>query len=436
MTGAAGCPYAHGVPFDPVTPEAAADPQPWLEVARRELPVFYLPDQQVYCVTRYSDIVAVLKDTATFSSRYANRFRPMTSPRLRDVFPNGHPGMHSMTLQDPPAHNRIRRLANQAFTPRFVAAMAPKIRSRCEGFVGAFASDGQCDVITQYSQLVPASLMVDISGAPPNAGLDLPGWGQDYFALTEGAPPLTPEREKLLVDRSQRMMAWFTDYVEQRRTEPGDDLISALIHARTDEGDPALSTEEVIATLSAMMSAGIETTAVFIPLALHRLLSDHALRARVENDRTLLPKVVEEGLRVYPPARGVRRTATRDTEVGGVPIPAGADLFVYYASANFDDEVFDDPAEFDIDRPNLDRHLSFGRGTHFCIGAPLARVEIRIALETLFDRLPGLRLATDDPIRWIPHMTLPRPVELRIAWDLAPGARRDDEDGAHAALAR
>ncbi len=107
MTAVTGCPYAHGVPFDPVSIEAAADPQPWLEVARREMPVFYLPDQQVYCVTRYRDIAAVLKDTATFSSRYANKFRPMTSLRLKDIFPHGHPGMHSMTLQDPPAHNRI-----------------------------------------------------------------------------------------------------------------------------------------------------------------------------------------------------------------------------------------------------------------------------------------------------------------------------------------
>jgi cytochrome P450 len=309
----------------------------------------------------------------TFSSRYENKFRPMTSPRLKKIFPNGHPGMHSMTLQDPPAHNRIRRLANQAFTPRLVAAMAPKIRGRCEGFVDAFAADGQADALTQYSQLVPASLMLDISGAPPDADLDFPGWGQDYFALTEGAPPLTPEREQLLAARSGKMMAWFTDYVERRRAEPGEDLISALIHARSDEGDPALSTEEVIATLSAMMSAGIETTAVFIPLVLRRLLVDHPLRARVENDRTLLPKVVEEGLRLYPPARGVRRTATRDTTVGAVPIPAGADVFVYYASANFDDEVFGDPSKFDIDRPNIDRHFSFGRGTHFCIGAPLAR---------------------------------------------------------------
>jgi cytochrome P450 len=190
----------------------------------------------------------------------------------------------------------------------------------------------------------------------------------------------------------------------------------------------------VIATLSAMMSAGIETTAVFIPLVLRRLLVEHALRSRVEDDRTLLPKVVEEGLRLYPPARGVRRTATRDTVVGGVPIPAGADVFVYYASANFDDEVFGDPSKFDIDRPNIDRHFSFGRGTHFCIGAPLARLEIRIALETLFDRLPGLRLATDEPIQWIPHMTLPRPARLGLAWDLPARARRDDHG--HAALAR
>jgi cytochrome P450 len=422
VTSVASCPYAAGQPFVPTSEAAAQDPQPWLSVARRESPVFYLAEQDVYCVTRYSDVVSVLQDTTTFSSRYTNKFRPMTSPVIKAVFPNGHPGAHSMTLQDPPVHTRIRRLANKAFTPRIVAGMAPRIRARCEQLIDAFAAAGEADLLAQYSQLLPIKIMSDISGAPENTDLDFAAWGVDYFALTEGAPPMTPEREELLAQRSGRMMAFFQEYVEFRRAEPGDDLISALIHATTDEGDPMLSTDEVIATLSAMMSAGIETTAVFIPMVLRELLTDDALYQRVRADRSLLPAVVDEGLRKHPPARGVRRTAMKDTVVAGTPIPAGADLFLYYVSANYDEDVFPDPSTFDIDRPNVERHLAFGRGTHFCIGAPLARLEIRIALDALLDRLPGLRLASrDEEVRWIPHMTLPRPSALRAVWDLAPG---------------
>lgn len=417
MTTVATCPYFEGRPFDPTSAEAAADPQPWLAAARREMPVFYLAEQNVYCVTRYKDVLSVLQDPLTFSSRYTNKFRPMT-PVLAAVFPKGHPGAHSMTLQDPPVHTRIRRLANKAFTPRIVSAMAPRIRERCDELIDAFIAAGQTDLLAQYSQLLPIKIMSDISGAPENADLDFAAWGVDYFALTEGAPVMTPERELLVAGRSARMMAFFTEYVEYRRSEPGDDLISALIHATTEEGDPTLTTDEVIGTLSAMMSAGIETTAVFIPMVLRELLKDPALLDRVRNDRSLLPAVVEEGLRHYPPARGVRRTALKDTNVAGTPIPAGSDLFLYYVSANFDEDLFPEPERFDIDRPNVERHLSFGRGTHFCIGAPLARLEIQIALDALLDRLPGLRLADpDEQIQWIPHMTLPRPSALQVEWD-------------------
>lgn len=424
MTSVGTCPYVEGRPFDPTSVAAAADPQPWLGAARRDQPVFYLADQDVYCVTRYKDVIEVLQDPLTFSSRYTNKFRPMTSPVLAAVFPNGHPGAHSMTLQDPPVHTRIRRLANKAFTPRVVSAMAEQIRARCDELITAFIADGHADLLSQYSQLLPIKIMSDISGAPESADLDFGAWGVDYFALTEGAPVMTPERELLLAERSGRMMNFFTEYVEFRRAEPGDDLISALIHATTDEGDPALTTDEVIATLSAMMSAGIETTAVFIPMVLRELLKDNLLLERVRHDRSLLPALVNEGLRRHPPARGVRRTALKDTVVAGVPIPAGADLFLYYVSANFDEGIFPDPSRFDIDRPNVERHLSFGRGTHFCIGAPLARLEIQLALDALLDRLPGLRLSVpDEQIEWIPHMTLPRPSALLTKWDLGSGTR-------------
>jgi cytochrome P450 len=176
------CPVAHGRPYDPLSPEAAVDPEPWLSLARAEQPVFYLPGQDVWCVTRYADIREVLRNPATYSSRYANKFRPMTSAGLREVYPNGHPGLHSMLLKDPPEHSRVRRLANTAFTPKMAAAMEPRIRARCDELIDAFIADGHCELVAQYSSKLTVGTMMDISGAPQTLGEEFARWGQDYFA--------------------------------------------------------------------------------------------------------------------------------------------------------------------------------------------------------------------------------------------------------------
>jgi cytochrome P450 len=410
------CPVAHGRPYDPLSVEAAIDPEPWLSLARAEPPVFYLPGQDVWCVTRYADIREVLRNPAAYSSRFANKFRPMTSAGLREVYPNGHPGLHSMLLRDPPEHSRVRRLANTAFTPKMVAAMEPRIRARCHALIDAFIADGHCELVAQYSSELTVGTMMDISGAPQTLGEEFARWGQDYFALTAGAPPLTAEQERDLVARARRMTGWLHDSVRARRAAPGDDFISSLITATTAEGDPALGYDEVVGVLNSMMVAGVETTAIFIPTLVRELIARPGLRQQAVADPSVLPAVVDEGLRIWPPARGVRRTTTREVELGGVTIPAGADVFVLYVSANFDETVFEDPGRFDPGRRNAERHLSFGKGVHFCIGAPLARAETVQAVAALFERIPELRLADDDVEEWVPHMTLPRRKTLRLEW--------------------
>jgi cytochrome P450 len=410
------CPVVHGRPYDALSVDAAIDPEPWLSQARAEQPVFYLPEQDVWCVTRYADILEVLRNPATYSSRYANKFRPMSSAGLREVYPNGHPGLHSMLLKDPPEHSRIRRLANTAFTPKMVAALEPRIRARCHALIDAFIADGHCELVSQYSSELTVGTMMDISGAPKTLGEEFARWGQDYFALTAGAPPLSAEQERDLTARARRMTAWLNDSVQARRAAPGDDFISALITATTSEGDPALSYDEVVGVLNSMMVAGVETTAIFIPTLVRELIARPEVREQVVADPSILPAVVDEGLRMWPPARGVRRTATREVELGGVTIPEGSDVFVLYVSANFDDTVFGDPSRFDPGRRNAERHLSFGKGVHFCIGAPLAKAETVQAVAVLFERISDLRLADDDIEEWVPHMTLPRRPTLRLEW--------------------
>ena len=424
MTASAGagvtvprCPFAHGVAYDPMSAVAAEDPQPWLSAARREAPVFYHDPLDVYVVTRYADIVDVLRDTATFSSRYANKFKPMTSPVLQAAFPNGHPGLKAMTLTDPPAHNRIRRLANVALTPRAVARTEPGMLRRCHELLDAVAADGEADLVARFSSPMTVLMITDLAGLPESMDVDLHQWARDYFALNLGAPELDESQERAIADRAIRMTAFLTEFVEERRARPREDVISRLIHARTPEGDAALTTPEVIGVLNSLLVAGVETTAIFVPTFLRLLLLHPEQWAAVRADRALLPRAIEEGLRIQPTARGNRRTATRDAEVGGVVIPEGKDLYLMYVSANFDEAVFEDAERFDLHRPRVDRHLTFGKGTHFCIGAPLARLQSRVAVEAVMDRLPNLRLV-DEEIEWLPHMTLPRPSRVRFAWDV------------------
>ncbi len=211
--------------------------------------------------------------------------------------------------------------------------MEPRIRARCHALIDAFIADGRCELVAQYSSELP---------------------------------PLTAEQERDLVARARRMTAWLHDSVQARRAAPADDFISALITATTGEGDPALSYDEVVGVLNSMMVAGVETTAIFIPTLVRELIARAGLRQQVVAAPSILPAVVDEGLRIWPPARGVRRTTTREVELGGVTIPAGPDVFVLYVSANFDETVFGDPGRLDPGRHNAERHLSLGRA---CISA-------------------------------------------------------------------
>jgi cytochrome P450 len=213
------CPAFQGRAYDPLAPDVACDPEPWLSQARAVQPVFYLADHDVWCVTRYADIVEVLQDTATYSSRYANRFRPMKSARLRHAFPNGHPGQHSMLLKDPPEHSRIRRLANKAFTPRMVATLEPSVRQHCHALVDSFEPVGRCELVSQYSSELPVHTMLAISGAPRTLNDEFTRWGQDYFALTAGAPELTDTQETALTERAHRVMNRSGRHRQHRRTE-------------------------------------------------------------------------------------------------------------------------------------------------------------------------------------------------------------------------
>ncbi|HKS43643.1 MAG TPA: cytochrome P450 [Amycolatopsis sp.] len=414
-SNAPGCPIVDGVAFDPLDPAQTDNPYPWMEVARREAPVFYLPEQDVYCVTRYDDVLAVMRDDETFSS--ANAVTPITMRGpLAEVFPDGHPIRHSLLLKDPPEHHVIRRLVQQNFTPPAIAGYEAMVRERVQRLIDDFIDDGQCDLVAQYTAKLPAQVICDIIGVPDSEGQNLASWADDTMRLFEGAPALTPEEELGLAQRAKPVMDWLISFVNERRQSPRDDLTSALLLAAKD-GQVLMTTDQVVGFIDSLLIAGVGTTKNFIALATRELLSHRDQWEDLKADRSLLDNALEECLRFRTPSRGSRRIATRDVELGGVLIPRGANVHLMLYSPQRDETVFDQPDKFDIHRANAKKHFAFGRWTHMCLGLNLAKLEARLSLEAFMDRLPDVRLVPGQEWAWEPNMTIAQFKSLPLEWD-------------------
>jgi cytochrome P450 len=405
----------HGRSFDPLDPEQAGNPFPWLRAAQTEAPVFLLEDLDLWCVTRYDDVLAVIRDTETFSSRNVIRITQL-SPDVADEFPDGYPNNNGLASLDPPKHDRLRKLAQRAFSPRLIESRSGELRELSDALVDQFIDDGHCDFVPQYGNQLPIQAITRVVGAPDDKTGDFFTYADDTIAMSSAAPPLSPQDSRVRSLRALEFTTWLRGFVAERRQAPTDDLTSALIQATTDTGEPALTDAEVISLIAAILNAGTATTANFLPLMLRLLLEDRDRWRALQADRELVPRFVEEALRVATPVRGVRRSATRAAVVGGVEIPEGADLYVHYAAAQRDPDVFEDPDAFDPARAELNKHFAFGRWTHMCLGAPLARLEARVTRECLLDRLPDVRLAEEQSERWLPNLLSPVFVSLRLEW--------------------
>ena len=409
-------PEVGGRGFDPLDPTQAGDPYPWLRAAQVDQPVFYLPERDMWCVTRYADVAEVLRDTETYSSRKVIRFVQL-GPEFAGAFPDGPPDRVLVTL-DPPDHTRLRNLARRAFTPKLITGHTEEVTGLSHRLIDSFARDGRCDLVADFADLLPIQVITRLVGAPLDRTGDFYRWAIDRAQMMSGAPHLGPEERTETGNRMVAMSAWLREFVEERRTRPRDDLASALVHARSDDADePALSTSEVIMMIATILSAGSSTTAHFIPAMMRDLLRNPDQWALVVADPELRRRAVEECLRHVTSVHGVPRTTTRPVTLGGVDIPADADLYVHLAAAQRDPAEFDDPDRLDVHRANVQRHFAFGRGIHTCLGAPLARLEAKIALDTLVERLPGLRLAADHEDRWMPHMLTPGLERLDLEWE-------------------
>ena len=376
------------IEFDPLAPAQQEDPYALYALARREQPVFYAERFDLWVVTRYDDVLAVLRDHRTFSSVGALRSRRAEHPpEVEAVLREGHPEMPYVIDADPPLHERIRGLVTRAFTPRRVEALAPAIESIVAELLDELAPAGRADLIERFAWPLPLRVLGEMLGVPRGDLPRLHRWGLDWLTLHQDAPAAEQvEHARGLVE----LQRYFVQAVEERERTPSDDLISALVEAN--RAADALPPEVVAGVPLDIVVAGHVTVTRAIGSAVVLLLS------RAEGMAAVLDgagPVVEEILRLESPAQGLFRTTTRAVELGGVTLPAGVRVMAHFGSANRDDAVFEDPDRLDPGRGELGRSLAFGKGIHFCIGAPLARLELGIALPGLARRLPGLRLAPD-----------------------------------------
>jgi cytochrome P450 len=213
------CPVVHGEPFNPFDQRQADNPYPWAAAARKEAPVFYMPELDVWCVTRWDDVLEVMRDDETFSSRNAITPKELDGP-LAEVFPDGHPIRHSLLLKDPPEHNRVRKLVQKNFTPKAIARYEDMVRERANMLIDAFIDDGRCDLVAQFTGPLPVQVICDIIGIPDAEVQSLASWADDTMLMLKGAPELSPEEKQALADRAAPVMDWLYDFVNERRERP------------------------------------------------------------------------------------------------------------------------------------------------------------------------------------------------------------------------
>jgi cytochrome P450 len=411
-----GCPVLVG--YDPLEQETVNDPSPWLTLARSEAPVFYVPEHDEWVVSRYADVVQVLSDPETFSSKDTIEIQP-APPEVAAELPYGFALETNVGNTDPPGHARLRQLIQPAFARKQALLKADLIKDLANRTLDQIIARGSADLIPDYCHPIPVRVMSSILGIPEEDAPRAYQWAVELIQLF-GNPKIDHDEHVRLARGQVAFEAYVTALIEQRRLTPGGqgDFITNLINARAETGAPVLSDREILGTVTGTIFAGSETAASSLALIIHPLLAVRSRWEEVLADRSLVDAAIEEGLRLNPPTRASRRTTTRPVEIGSVQLPGGAAVRVHWWSADRDEAMFKDSGEFDMHRENSREHVTFGRGPHACPGSHLARLEIRIALETLLDRVPSLRLVPGHRLMAALNKTVPSMLSgLVVEWD-------------------
>lgn len=388
--------------LDLLSPELTADPYPALGALRDEDPVHWSERHGAWLVGRYDDVVAAFMDRRLSSDRVTPILDAMDDSRRATVGPVLEMLQGWMVVTDPPEHTRLRRLAARAFSPRRVAATEGRIQHLVDELLDDFIEGGHSDLVAHFTYPLPATVIAELIGAPPEDRDRFKSWSHDLSLVAFGAGgDARPDRHERALRGLHELLAYFEQQIERARKHPSEEnMIAGLLEGDADGN--VLTDDEMKAMCALMLFAGHETTTTLISTGVVMLLQNPEQLAALQLDQELAATTVEETLRYEGAIKVLIRVVKEDMELGGKQIESGQRVYLLPGSANRDAARFAAPDTVDITRkPNP--HVAFGKGVHACIGAQLARIESRIALASIFRRLPDLRLA-DKPLEWTPSL--------------------------------
>lgn len=376
---------------DPVPlfgPEMIADPYPLYQRLREVDPVYWSEKFQAWFITGYDEVVAGLNDLRLSSDRSALLSEMAHAPELEPFFSFLS---RRMVLADPPKHTRLRSLVSKAFTPHVVEAMRPHIQELVDGFLEKKLSEKRMDLMADLAFPLPASVIMEMLGVDPADRDQFKKWSDDFVVFFSTHPSkITTEEYRRALDSMNAMVAHFRAAMPAIRAKRKQCLLETM--AEAEEQDDKLSEEEIYANANLLLIAGHETTTNLIGNGVLALLQHPDQMQKLRDDPSLMPNAVEEFLRLVGPVQFTNRVAHEDVALGNKTIQKGQFVFLFLAAANRDPAHFPDPDRLDVTR-TIHKHVAFGAGHHFCLGAPLARLEAQIAFATMLKRLPKLRLA-------------------------------------------
>lgn len=400
------CP--HLASYQPLSSTQLADPfSIWAE-ARRDCPVFYVPDLDVWTVTRYEDVAAILDDAETYAN--GGTVGGTTVPdKYADRFPDGVWSNAALINRDGENHKRAKRLAQRAFLPRRINQLEAEMSDLAAGLLAPLSAKGDGDLMNEFANPFTIGTITRVLGLPPtDAGL-IHQVSEDALVIltpgnAEGSGDAAFTEDQLLrFDRVVQFKDYLRTVIDHKRASPDDGVISALVHAEID--GQRLTGDEVEGMVLEQLIAGNDTAANMIGHAVYYLSKSPELWHSVKSNLELVPRVVDEIVRRHSPSKGLFRRTTKEVVLSGVTIPKGQFLHVLWGSANTDDSQFESPLQVILDRENIESHVGFGRGEHRCLGSLLARLEGKVAISAVFEHLGDVTITEIEPLQYAPALT-------------------------------
>jgi cytochrome P450 len=398
--------------FNFFDPEVVKHPFEFYDKLRAEAPVYQIPGTEMYLITSYKDVKEVARKHKIFSSEMDGLMRGITpDPEIVEIMAEGYPPVATMLTRDAPAHNRYRAIVNPAFAESRVVKMREKMDGIVDELIAKLPDSGYVDFFHEFCVHLPVWVIADALGVPRSDLDKFKYWSDCSVSQISGMA--TKEESIRDAKAVVEFQHYFAEMIEHRRDNPSDDVVSILVNSEVDE-EP-LDVPEMLSIIQQILVAGNETTTATLAGGMVHLIQRPDVLERLRAEPALIPAFVEEILRLETPSAGMWRFVLEDTEIGGVKMAKGAQAMIRWASGNRDETIFDNGAEIDLDRTNMDKHMAFGYGIHACLGVHLSRQELNVAFEQIIKKIASWKLAEGhEELVYVPSVLLRGLGELHL----------------------